>query len=113
MVAMQKFHFKPPEIPWRNLMPGVYIKTLKHEEGKFAIHLLWVEAGFSEEPETHDAHQYCYVLKGKAESHIGHERKIIGPGDCFEIPTDMEHSVRVLEDIQVICMLTPPRPELV
>ena len=93
-------------------MPGVYVKTLKQEEGKFAIHLLWVEAGFSEEPETHDLHEYVYVLKGKAESYIAHERKLIGPGYCFEIPANTEHSVRMMEDVELICMLAPPRPEL-
>ena len=66
---MNKFHSKEPDIPWRTLMPGDYIKTLRHVENKFAIHMLKVEAGFTEAPETHDADQYAYVLRGKAESH--------------------------------------------
>jgi quercetin dioxygenase-like cupin family protein len=110
---MNKFHWKEPDIPWRTLMPGVYIKTLRHVENKFAIHMLKVEAGFTEAPETHDADQYAYVLRGKAESHIGDERAVIGPGDYFEIPANTEHSVRVLEDVELVAMITPPRKELV
>ena len=78
---MNKFHSKETDIPWRTLMPGVYIRTLRHVENKFAIHMLKVEAGLTEAPETIDADQYVYVLRGKAESHIGDEKVVIGPGD--------------------------------
>jgi quercetin dioxygenase-like cupin family protein len=111
--TVYKFHSKEPDIPWRTLMPGVYIKTLRHVENKFAIHMLKVEAGFTEAPETHDADQYAYVLRGKAESHIGDEKVVIGPGDTFEIPANTKHSVRVLEGVELVAMITPPRKELV
>jgi quercetin dioxygenase-like cupin family protein len=109
---MQKFHWQDHEIPWRSLMPGVDLKTLTYEENKFAIHLLRLPAGFSEEPETHDMDEYCYMLQGKAESHVDHERKMIGPGDYFAIPANTPHSVRVLEDLILIAIISPPRPDL-
>jgi quercetin dioxygenase-like cupin family protein len=109
---MQKFHWEEAEIPWRTLMPGIYLKTLEYKKDKFSIHLLRADAGFTEEPETHDVDEYAYVLQGKAESHVGHEKKMIGPGDYFAIPANTSHSVRVLEDVQLIVIIAPPRPEL-
>ena len=37
---------------------------------------------------------------------------LIGPGDYFEIPANTKHSVRVLEDVELVAMITPPRKEL-
>ena len=83
IATMNKFHWKEFDIPWRTLMPGVYIKTLRHMENKFAIHMLKVEAGFTEAPETHDADQYAYVLRGKAESHITISVQKGNPGSLY------------------------------
>jgi quercetin dioxygenase-like cupin family protein len=70
------------------------------------------EAGFSEVPETHDVDEYAYVLKGKAESQIGDEKIVIGPGDYFVIPANTPHAVRILEDVELLGMISPPRPGL-
>jgi quercetin dioxygenase-like cupin family protein len=111
MASMEKFVWKESDIAWRNPMPGIHFKKFTYEDGKFAIHLMRFEAGFSHPPETYDMAEYAYVLKGKSETLIGEEIFIIGAGDYFVIPANTPHAVRVLEDVEMIGMVAPPRPE--
>jgi quercetin dioxygenase-like cupin family protein len=112
MASMEKFVWKESEMRWRAPMPGINFATLTYEEGKFGIHLLKFAAGFSHPPETHEMAEYVYVLKGKSETMIGTETFIIEQGDYFVIPANVPHAVRILEDVELMGIIAPPRPDL-
>ncbi len=109
---MGKYILRESEIPWREVMPGFFVKTFTYIEDRFAIGMMRAKSGFAHPLETHEMEEYAYVMKGRAETQIGDEKAMIGPGDYFVIPANTPHSVRVFEDTELIGFLSPPRPEL-
>jgi len=59
-------------------------------------------AGTSAKPHAHPNEQVQAILKGKARYTVGGEEKTIGPGEAVHIPANTEHSVEILEDLEVI-----------
>jgi quercetin dioxygenase-like cupin family protein len=109
---MQKFHWKEPEIPWQNPMPKIYFKTFTYQDNEFALHLMRFDAGFSHPAHTHDMEEYGYMLKGKIEMEVGDQKMVIGPGDYMALPPNTPHSALVLEDVEMIALISPPRPDI-
>lgn len=108
---MDKYTWRESEIQWRRAVPGIQIKTLSYQKEKFVFLLMRVDAGWAQDVETHEVDEYVYVLKGKAENHIGDERTIVAAGDYFVIPANTPHSARVLEDCEMVAIVSPPRSE--
>jgi quercetin dioxygenase-like cupin family protein len=109
---MEKYVRKESEMVWRTPMPGIHFTTLSYVEDKFVLALLRFDAGFTHPAETHDVDEYVYMLKGKSETTIGNDKYLLGPGDYFVIPANTSHSVLILEDTELLGMISPPRPDL-
>ena len=108
---MGKYAVRVAEIPGKELTPGVEYKCFYYEEGKFEVGLLRMEAGFEHEEHKHEASEYAYVLKGKAEQTAEGETTQVGPGDLVRLPSDMPHSAKVMEDMEMILVVSPPRED--
>jgi len=109
---MAKYAVGGTEIPWKELMPGAEYKCFHYEEGKFAVSLLRMKAGFGHEEHKHEESEYAYVLKGKAEQTAEGETTQVVPGDLVRFPPGVPHSARVIEDMEMIVFMSPPREDL-
>ena len=94
----------------RNLVPGVTLRPVWGER----LMLVRVEMEpHSEVPRHRHPHeQGGIVLEGEMEFTIGEERRRVGPGDAYLIPSNVEHSVRVGDRPTVVLdVFSPPREE--
>ena len=71
------------------------------------------KAGAEFEAHSHPEEQMGYVIKGRVEFFIGEqeERVLFEAGTFFRFAPNERHRSRVLEDIMVIDVFSPPRPE--
>jgi quercetin dioxygenase-like cupin family protein len=61
---------------------------------------------------THDhpEEQFGYIIEGGFEITIGEEKAVLGPDDCYFIPSNVPHQFRMLEDTIAIDVFSPRRP---
>ena len=50
----------------------------------------------------------CYLISGKVKETVGNETKIVTAGDCWYVPSGVEHEADTLEDSVLICVFSPP-----
>jgi quercetin dioxygenase-like cupin family protein len=66
------------------------------------VGLFFYPAGTEAKTHAHPNEQVQAILKGKARYTVGGEEKTIGPGEAVHIPANMEHAVKILEDVELI-----------
>ncbi len=59
----------------------------------------------------HPNEQSGYVLSGKYRVRFGEFDQMIGPGDSYSIPNNMEHSIEIIEPGEVVDCFSPPRED--
>ncbi|MGH7926458.1 MAG: cupin domain-containing protein [Candidatus Binatia bacterium] len=71
---------------------------------------LWenVEPGKEHPPTERDYETAGYVIKGRAELHLGEQLLILEPGDSWIVPRGAPHSYRILEPFTTIEATHPP-----
>lgn len=69
---------------------------------KIEVALMQYPAGTVAQPHTHPNEQVQSILKGRAKYRVGEEEKVLGPGEAVLIPANTEHTVEILEDMEVI-----------
>ena len=62
-------------------------------------------------PHRHPNEQTGFVLSGRFRFRFGKYDEVLGPGDSYSIPADMEHSIEMIEDGEVIDVFVPPRQD--
>lgn len=62
---------------------------------------------------THPNEQIGYILKGQVEITIEGNPKVLGPGDAYLIPGNVQHGFKVLTDknLEYIEIFCPPKEE--
>jgi quercetin dioxygenase-like cupin family protein len=60
---------------------------------------------------SHPNEQCGYVFSGKYRMKFNDFNEVLGPGDSYSIPENIEHSLEVLEAGEVIDVFTPPRQD--
>lgn len=60
---------------------------------------------------THRNIQSGYVISGRMRLRTRDLDETLGPGDSYSIPADLEHSIEVLEEGEVIDVFVPPRED--
>lgn len=61
---------------------------------------------------THPNVQSGYVLSGRMRLRTREVDEILGPGDSYSVPADVEHSIEVVDAGEVIDVFVPPREDL-
>ena len=70
---------------------------------------LTLQAGGSTCPDTpHEGEEFGYVLKGKAEIHLGKRSYIAKKGDAFYYKADKTHYLKGIEQTELIWVTSPP-----
>jgi len=62
---------------------------------------------------SHPHEQAGHVLHGVIELRVGGEKHIIGAGEAYAIPSNVEHGVRVLEPVKLLGFYVNPGPDYV
>jgi quercetin dioxygenase-like cupin family protein len=57
----------------------------------------------------HPNEQSGYVISGKYRIVFGNNDQVIGPGDSYSIPRDVEHRLEIIEPGEVLDVFSPPR----
>jgi quercetin dioxygenase-like cupin family protein len=59
----------------------------------------------------HSNEQSGYVISGRYRLKFGQYDQVIGPGDSYAIPENIEHGIEILEPGEVIDVFTPVRQD--
>jgi len=97
-------------IEWEKADEGVKRKILGYDKN-----IMMVKVGFEKGAvgyvHKHPHTQVSYVASGKFEIQIGGEKKILSEGDCYFIPSNIEHGAVNLEPGILIDVFTPVRED--
>jgi len=96
--------------PFRDLIPGVRMRPLVHEE-KTLLCEFRLDAGYSIPLHQHPYEQSGYLISGKLKFFIGDECFDAGPGDSWCVPENTGHRVTILEDSHLVEIFSPIRPD--
>jgi len=101
---------KSEERDWIPLLTGVKYKTLTHGE-KTSLSEFNFEKGALVPAHKHPHEQTGYVISGRLMITIGSKRFEAGPGDSWNIASNVEHSAEILEDTVLIEVFSPARED--
>jgi quercetin dioxygenase-like cupin family protein len=75
--------------------------------------IVWwtMRAGAHAAAHAHPHEQVFWVMSGRMEFRLGHERRMCGPGAVAVIPGGVEHEAWFHEDTEVIDVFAPPRED--
>lgn len=100
------------DFEWENVGDGVRRKIMGYDKD-----LMMVIVEFKKDAigyvHKHVHKQVTYVAKGAFEVNINGEKKVLKAGDCFLIPSDIEHGVVALEEGALIDIFNPHREDFV
>ena len=104
------YFFNPDDILPKQLSKGVNLKTLWGDN--IMMSLVEMDANAEVPQHSHPHEQAGLVLEGQFEFIIGNESKIIGKGEFYIIPGNIEHKVIVGNEPAVaLDIFSPPREE--
>ncbi|MBI2688145.1 MAG: cupin domain-containing protein [Acidobacteria bacterium] len=79
--------------------------------GRMTIAFLHLTKGGVVPEHHHENEQVCMVISGKLKFIAGGKEQTINPGEVLEIPSNLPHSVEVLEDSVVYDLFAPIRTD--
>ena len=92
------------------MFPGVVRRTLT-----FGDRLMLVEVTLDEGAvvpmHTHPHEQTGYLISGRFLFELGDEKRELGPGDCWLVPSNVPHRVTALAPCLLVDVFSPPREE--
>jgi quercetin dioxygenase-like cupin family protein len=59
----------------------------------------------------HPNEQSGYVISGSYRVIFGNNDQVIGPGDSYSIPRNVEHRIEIIEPGEVLDFFSPPRKD--
>jgi quercetin dioxygenase-like cupin family protein len=94
----------------KELVPGINAKTFWGEKMLAAV--VDLDANVHLPRHSHHHEQLGIVIEGEIEFIIGDEKKILGPGEVYVIPSDVEHEARTFDQpVKVLDVFSPVREE--
>ena len=105
-----KYFFKENEANFRDLSPGVTLKTMWGE--KIMMSLVELEPKSAVPMHSHPNEQAGMVLEGEFLFKIGNESKIVKAGEYYIIPGGLDHSVQAgNKPSKALDIFSPPRED--
>jgi quercetin dioxygenase-like cupin family protein len=94
----------------RDLFPGVQARIVWGTGIMLSLVELEPRAVVAEHEHPHE--QMGLIIEGRAEFTVGGERRVLGPGEMYQIPGGVRHSVLALDEpVTVLDVFHPPREE--
>jgi len=94
----------------RDLGEGVQRRILASGGGMMTVQFDF-EEGAVGYLHSHPHEQVGYVVRGRFEATLAGETTVIGPGDTYYVPPDVEHGVVALEAGTLLDVFTPQRED--
>ncbi|HLA18195.1 MAG TPA: cupin domain-containing protein [Dehalococcoidia bacterium] len=92
------------------MFPGVVRRTLTFGERLMLVEVT-MNDGAVVPMHTHSHEQTGYLVSGRFLFELGDERRELGPGDCWLVPSNLPHQVTALEPCVMVDVFSPPRDE--
>jgi quercetin dioxygenase-like cupin family protein len=98
------------DAPLVTVMPGLIRRTLV--TGKtMMICEFTLDAGVSIPAHAHPHEQVGYVASGLVRITVEDDSFVLGPGDSYYAPSNVQHSAHVLQKAVVVDTFNPPRED--
>ena len=112
MDQLERVFIKSDDVAWENVGAGLRRKILGYDE---ALMMVFVEFQKGAVGIVHKHHhtQVTYIDSGAFEVQIGGSKKVLRHGDCYFIPSNVEHGAVALEDGTLIDVFAPMREDFV
>lgn len=91
-------------------LPGIRMKTLCYGERTLMTEFV-LEQGSTLPMHSHPHEQTGYLVKGHIRLTIGGETHDTRPGDCWSIPSQVEHGATIVEDSIAVEVFSPVRQD--
>lgn len=104
------YFFNIPSIPYKKKRDRVFIKSITGENAQLTF--IRLEPG--EITDHHHPHeQMGYILAGQVELTVDGNTKVLGSGDAYYIPSNVQHGFAVSADegVEYIEIFSPPKEE--
>ncbi len=95
---------------WENADEGVKRKILGYDKNIMMVKVKF-QKGAVGYLHKHPHTQVSYIASGKFEIQIGNEKKVLNEGDCYFIPSGVEHGAVNLEPGILIDVFAPFRED--
>jgi len=97
--------------PVKDLFPGITAHTFWGD--RMMLSRVVIEPGRVVPPHSHPHEQAGIVVEGQLEFTIGDETRVLGPGEMYIIPGDVEHKVVAVGDETAVALdiFSPVREE--
>ncbi len=92
------------------MFPGVVRRTLTDGDSLMLIEVT-VEEGAVVPMHTHPHEQTGYLISGRFLFELGDEKREIGPGDCWLVPSNVPHQVTALDRCLALDIFSPQRED--
>ncbi len=104
------FHSADDDDGYRQVLPGVTLKTLVHGE-KTLLAEFRLDEGSALPKHAHPHEQTGYLVRGRMRLVIGDDAFEVRPGDSWCIEGGMEHVAEALADSVAIEVFSPARED--
>jgi quercetin dioxygenase-like cupin family protein len=105
-------HYKADDRGYRQLLPGIRIKTLAYGERTLLAEFR-LDADSVLPRHAHPHEQTGYLVRGRIRLTIGDQASEMRQGDCWSIPGNVEHGAEILEDSVAVEVFSPVREDYV
>jgi quercetin dioxygenase-like cupin family protein len=95
---------------YRKVLPGIHMKTLCYGERTLMTEYL-LEPGSTLPMHAHPHEQTGYLVRGHIRLTIGGREHDTRPGDCWCIPSGVEHGAQIVEDSVAVEVFSPVRED--
>lgn len=92
------------------MFPGVARRTITDGERLMLIEGT-MDEGAVVPMHTHPHEQTGYLVSGRFLFNLGDEKRELGPGDCWLVPSNVPHKVTALAPSVFVDVFSPPREE--
>ncbi len=92
------------------MFPGVVRRTLTYGERLMLVEVT-IDEGAVVPMHTHPHEQTGYLISGRFLFELGDEKRQLGPGDCWLVPSNVPHRVTALAPALCVDVFSPPREE--
>lgn len=104
------YYYNPKDRVAKELVPGINAKTFWGENMLAAV--VDLDPNVHLPRHSHPHEQLGIVIEGEIEFIIADEKKVLGPGEVYVIPGDVEHEARTFDDpVKVLDVFSPVREE--
>jgi len=95
---------------YREIVAGILMRPLAHGE-KMNMIEAHLDKGGIHHLHSHPYEQCGYLVSGKTRLTVESQRYDVAPGDSWCVPSDVMHSMEVLEDSVIVELFSPVRKE--